>query len=1465
MSCTLLISENPFEPEAVVRYDDVEDIRVVLMQHFREWPDTAHIFHNQVAETHDITPFDEASIDRLKGLDGTVYVVVYPEGMFWITIILVVALSAIAYLLKPKIPDINQGNREVPSPNNELSARSNRERLNARIPDIYGQIRCFPDLITPSYKVFENNREVEMAYMCVGQGEYLIEDVRDGDTFLSYMTGASAEFYGPDLSPNNGSPFLTTGAAIEEDIWRARRLPQVEGPELKPPDTASDVIAGLWDFSTYVSGVGYVPWSQAQKFYMKWPSEMGSKAGFTFDGTPNAAGISGEYGYEPDQTFSLTMQDKVVQSNDVVLNAVAKYNADGTVELVGEVPEYNFVVGDVVHVTNSSTNILKKPVTETATKTATYYRDGSDNYFIEFAGSEPVEDGDDFRTAKDFLLGEDTKIVLDFSDTYTLVAKTLTTLVVASPGADWAHLYGTSGWVTCIIGGVSRTVRFIKATNTIEVQTGNFNDIAFPGSVTLTGATETLNFNGTHQITAINAGTNRWQLLDPVSVSQTWERLVPSQSSKSLTITVSQLHDTDVVNENFNGSYTITALDGAVMTLDNPASVNAAWSRLPLYLQDTSGFGGNNDTFTVTAPLRTINLSGEYTFVSIDRYDTLLEAPQLANPDWYKLRFLPGQQATELIFTSLATTGRAEVGPFFISDPDTEAVYCNFYAANGLFNEKPSGNSTVQVSIFVDVEVTVESADTAGNPLGVIETFTVNLRGSTENKNAVGVTLRCNLNTTKGPVLVTARRLTNKYEGDGQFVQDVKWRDCYGMVKDTTPHYGHVTTVLTKTYATGNTLAVRERKFNCLVTRKIPLVVGFSGTFPNYSPVFDPNLQPTKDGAQIFCALSTSPVFGNRPASDLDYFQIFETRDQIVDYFQGDERSVEFCHTFDNTNVSYEEAAQAIANACFATAYRQGSKIRWKADIATQEPVMIFNHRNKIPDSETRTIRFDKQNDNDSIQLEWIDPVDDSVQTFYIPEDQSGAAPKKIETIGIRNRTQAVWHAYRAWYRLQYQNTIIEFDSTQEAGLLTAKDVALIADNTRADVQDGEVWGQEMLTLTLSQEFNYVAGRTYTIFLQHTDGTVESIPISPVQDILNVNKNVYMSNLGGFRFAVPADAGLFATGDTVTVANAVFQDPVNGSLNLNGTYTVLSINNVTGFVIFDNPAAVTDAWSDITVTEIGPRLNVNFQSERYAKRRVNLQHATRQALSLDPENYARATYVIRSNLERAPQLFQIQDATSRDGFKYSISAVNFDARYYYLDDIQFWLNFDNGITDSSSRNHSLSISTAAGKAKTGSAEGRSSPVLDNAANQSAAWIQSSTLVGSGGSYTKAVWVKQTTGFDAYFLSNAQEQFRCNTTGRIIAGHAPNLTTLTFAEFVSPLDEWQHIGVTYDADLLLLRIYYNGLLVAQKTGVAPATSAALQPVGNGASGVIAPYCDDVRMWFRAFTADQMLELYNSTKG
>lgn len=231
---SVIITSNPFALEEYVLHE-TDDLCALLQEQFPVWPENARIYHMQVAEDCDVTPTDERSIKRLQQLEGTVYVVVYPggPGTLAIVAIAIAVLSAAAFLfLTPKLPDMGS----APSSNNSLSDRSNKARPNARIPDIFGQVRSIPDLIAMPYRVYENNVEVEIAYMCVGRGSYELDDIRDGDTYLSSIAGAGATFYGPNTSPNYGTAQLQIGSAITQDLYSVVKLNEVNGQTLKPPN-----------------------------------------------------------------------------------------------------------------------------------------------------------------------------------------------------------------------------------------------------------------------------------------------------------------------------------------------------------------------------------------------------------------------------------------------------------------------------------------------------------------------------------------------------------------------------------------------------------------------------------------------------------------------------------------------------------------------------------------------------------------------------------------------------------------------------------------------------------------------------------------------------------------------------------------------------------------------------------------------------------------------------------------------------------------------------------------------------------------------------------------------------------------------------------------------------------------------------------------------------------------------------
>jgi hypothetical protein len=258
---------------------------------------------------------------------------------------------------------------------------------------------------------------------------------------------------------------------------------------------------------------------------------------------------------------------------------------------------------------------------------------------------------------------------------------------------------------------------------------------------------------------------------------------------------------------------------------------------------------------------------------------------------------------------------------------------------------------------------------------------------------------------------------------------------------------------------------------------------------------FTSELFASNDAADIFSAICLDPRIGNRSPSEVDFASIYAARDEAIAYF-GAPEAFEFCYTFDSDNMSFEETASSIASAVFCQAYRRGNVIKFMFERQTDDSVLLFNHRNKIPKSETRTVTFGYGEDNDGVEYEWVSPIDDAVVTLSLPEDGSAVNPKKVESIGIRNGLQAHIQAWRYWNKLRYSNQTVEFEATQEANLLVLQERILNADNTRPNTQDGEIIEQDGLLLVTSRDVVTVPGVAYTVFLQLTDGSVQGIFVS---------------------------------------------------------------------------------------------------------------------------------------------------------------------------------------------------------------------------------------------------------------------------------------------------------------------------------------------------------------------------------
>jgi hypothetical protein len=235
------LARNPLEPDTWTHHE-VDDVRDFVMQEFDEWPSSARIYHERVSEQDDVTPGDEAGIERLGELPGPFYVVVYPADPVTIIIAVVAVVVVAAVVLKPSIPTPTMRNTQNSSPNNELSDRTNNQRPLARIPDIFGTVRSTPDLLAVPYKVYKDHEEVEYAYMCIGRGSYDVSDIRDDNTLVVDIPGTSVEVYGPNTSPNSGSaPQLRIGTAINKPVYDVARSNAVNGQVLRPPNDQSIV------------------------------------------------------------------------------------------------------------------------------------------------------------------------------------------------------------------------------------------------------------------------------------------------------------------------------------------------------------------------------------------------------------------------------------------------------------------------------------------------------------------------------------------------------------------------------------------------------------------------------------------------------------------------------------------------------------------------------------------------------------------------------------------------------------------------------------------------------------------------------------------------------------------------------------------------------------------------------------------------------------------------------------------------------------------------------------------------------------------------------------------------------------------------------------------------------------------------------------------------------------------------
>ncbi len=1148
----VIIAENALEPETWSGHY-VENISDFLMERYDTFPENARIYHKSVSLDNDVTPTNEAQIETLNQLEDILYVVNYPTGGLLVPVIVAivsVALSvAISFLLKPPSP--TQRNTQTESPNNGLSDRENNARILARIPDIFGKVRSTPDLLNVPYKEFIDHQEVEYAYMCVGRGYYDItaDNVKDGDTKISDISGASVAIYPPDTSPNNGSPQLTIGSAINEPVLKSVRSNAANGQTLKAPDAAAfngnnntrfiypnqiETTATGIDFTEEFTAGSTITIASAT--YTATVGTQGSQLSRT---VKCAGGNDGTITYitgDPSSDFNV---------GDSIRLGFALFTTDGggTLNLNGDY---------VIKTLTSTTITLDNPAAINSN-----WNEIENEFSANETGSKSV-----------FLTFLGAVISVNLNGNYTIASRTTTSIYLTSPSSvnsDWnklddydnnrtglisPYLYSTGeafvGWFNLLVDDLDKIYINLVALQGLYKDDGEqqyaFN-IAVQVQVEQTSATGTPTgtvetFTGTVLGSSSSKSTRALTMkINPtftgycrVRVKRTTNSDTNFEGTVVDEVKWRDLYSMSPVSQNDFGDVTTVqsvtyATDGALAVKSRKLNMEVT-RKLPKLQYERYTFpmtwtshsnglvkvAGNNVTISSDgssyggyADLDAIS-NGQVITVTLTLDNTKTTATTVTIGLHDGTSFISNTATvTNGTATYTLTATSAEANPFVLLQCGNNDTYFTVTDMQVSGEDYPSTQTISADSYYGGVITYQYGGVKVANDGGSYGISTPIEYGNTGYKTIVDFDLLSASTSTSVSVVIL--------DNANQPMSNVE-----------TVSAGARSVTLTHTAKTAGRVVIYSTQSSTFFALRNLKIKAQELGVSRYA---------TTDAAQILTNICVDPFIGRRPLTEVDLESVLSTAESVTDYF-GTTKASEFNYTFDADNLSFEETAQTIATAIYSQAYRQGSKIKLSFEKETDDSVLLFNHRNKLPQSETRSVRFGNASNHDGIEFVYASPVDDALISINIPSDQSATNPDKIESVGVRNGVQAYFAAHRAWNKIQYQNTLVDFEATQEADLLVTNDRILVADNTRTGTQDGEVTAVNVLELTLSQDVTFAGGGvTYTIFLQHVDGTVESIGITAG----TADNKVILANAP--RLSLITDQNKYArTGYNIVASNA---------------------------------------------------------------------------------------------------------------------------------------------------------------------------------------------------------------------------------------------------------------------------------------------------------------------------------------
>ena len=555
---------------------------------------------------------------------------------------------------------------------------------------------------------------------------------------------------------------------------------------------------------------------------------------------------------------------------------------------------------------------------------------------------------------------------------------------------------------------------------------------------------------------------------------------------------------------------------------------------------------------------RNFDFSGTYVVANVTANQITLQNPHLVRGSW--AAFAETVDSTVPVNGAIrgtSSTGADDKwqGPFYIDDPDSDGVMINFVAPNGIYTVHPDGDKFAPFDVAMEVKF--EALNEDNDPIAgstVLEYRKIAGRGATLNAEGTIFQLTTDDEARRsaaathffyrsGRQRVWIRRFSkeNVPNPPQQYFEEVRIKDLYSyqLITSNKAAAANTTRVYVKTIATEGALSLKERKLRLLVQR---YVTDATSGLPKLSNRAD----------DILRDIATDPKIGNLQLSQVDIAQIKTEINAQIAYF-GTDKCSEFCGTFDDNNLSAEETMQIVAKAVFSQAKRQGNKIMLDFERKVPASVAVFNSHNILPDTFTAPQSLGVANDYDGVKVEYTDPVDDAIITMTYPHDAI-VNPHEDKLIGVRNKVQAHMHMMRMYNKDRHAYKSCEFVAGDESNIVVRTNRITVADQLRADVQQGSVDSIETIggdiVLHTTDPVSIEPSGAYTMFIQTINNGVESIAVTARDDYSVKLARLPSGEISGTDKAVQAVYQIVSETDDNRDAYLVAQkDPSDGMTN----------------------------------------------------------------------------------------------------------------------------------------------------------------------------------------------------------------------------------------------------------------------------------------------------------------------------